>query len=113
MATCKALWCLSLLADKHQGTTLTAPLGALVFPRHPYWHLSAMNSDLFCPETCQNEPALYLRPQTAALLCSSNPALPDSSFLSATQTSLPAGITAVIAHLQTGKHCQPLASSAK
>lgn len=52
---------------------------------------------------------LYLRSQTAALLCSSNPALPDSSLLSATQTSIPAGNTAGIAHLQTGKHCQPLA----
>lgn len=56
---------------------------------------------------------LYLRPPSAALLCSSSPAPPDSSFLSAAQTSLPAGIPAVIAHLQTGKYCQPLASSAK
>lgn len=75
MATCKALWCLSLLADKHQGTTLTAPLGALLFPRHPYWHLSAMNSDLFLswdlpewtsfvPQATNCRPAVQLQSST-------------------------------------------------
>lgn len=73
--TCKALWCLTLLADKHPGTTLTAPLLYWFFQGIPtgIWVLRtqilsvltlARIHQLVVPQAVSCSPAVQFQPST-------------------------------------------------